>query len=77
MKAEIVYHIVKARPQADETGAPLRWILIRSGCADNGIGYQGLVPEVDAAIFTSEVEANLFAAHLRALESASEKSVEK
>jgi hypothetical protein len=69
MTSTVTYRILKTRPFGSEDDSPLRWILIRTGTVDNGIGYQDFLPETDVAIFTSEKEANLFAAHLRALES--------
>jgi hypothetical protein len=64
----IVYRIAKARPIGEPEGTLMRWLLIRSATAATGPGAGGLLPDADAAIFTSEAEATLFAGYLKELE---------
>lgn len=67
MKAEISYKIHKTTLLADpESG--WRWILVRGASAQAGGHAVGVVPDVDAAVFTSEGEAALFSAYLTELQ---------
>jgi hypothetical protein len=68
LTATICYRIARTRPIGQPEGTLLCWILIRSATVEAEGRAGGLLPDADAAFFTSEAEATLFAGYLKELE---------
>lgn len=69
MVANIRYRINKTTPLSDPEGE-MKWVLIRSANVEASERAAGVLPDADAAVFTSEAEANLFSAYLAEIEAA-------